>query len=379
MNMNRNLLFSAALAASCTLFSCQSQAPQTTNGLVVIDIDNPNIKEPLPNDQVIESATLIPLKGDFMFKHIDDMLFTNDRIFMLDNVNNAAEAIKIFDIDGNFIKFIRQGSGPGEIDNWSHWYWDEKVQKLYVYNTQTWTIFDKDGNFIEKREVPIKYYGMSRFGDEFVFHCTDYSQNDTLGNKFFITDTAFNVKYRSMQAQFKVPLLIVSPSARYFGQSDEAPWYSRADTVYSIQNTKLVPRYVFKFDNRLKESDMEKEGLKLSEVPGFIAGRYRDNGTTQTFDISTIIGNESKYVVRDKKSGHYFVIPYTYSQEKKYAPFYLRSTPCGNDWAVTIDDYSYQEFIPEIMPFLSDSDKKLLEEFQVEDNPIIVKFKTKEF
>ena len=98
-----------------------------------------------------------------------------------------------------------------------------------------------------------------------------------------------------------------------------------------------------------------------------------------TFDISTIIGRESKYVVRDKKSGHFFVIPHTYSQEKKYAPFYLRSTPCGNDWAVAIDDYSYQEFIPEIMPFLSDSDKKLLEEFQVEDNPIIVKFKTKEF
>ena len=78
--MNNSFILSAVLAASCTLFSCQSQAPQTTNGLVVIDIDNPNIKEPLPNDQVIESATLIPLKGDFMFKHIDDMLFTNDTV-----------------------------------------------------------------------------------------------------------------------------------------------------------------------------------------------------------------------------------------------------------------------------------------------------------
>lgn len=377
--MNKSILLSAFLAASCTLFSCESQAPQTSNGITVIDVDHPNINEPLPNDQIIESATLIPLKGDFMFKALYDILFSNDRIFILDDTNNADEIIKIFDNNGNLIKCLRKGSGPGEIDNWTHWYWDEKVQRLYVYNSTSWTIFDKDGNFIEKREVPIKYWSMSRFGDEFVFHCADHNVNDSLGNKFFITDTTFNIKYSAMKEMFKTPLLIVSPSARYFGQSDEAPWYSRADTVYSIQNTKLVPRYVFKFNNRLKESDMEKEGLKLSEVPGFIAGRYRDNGTTQTFDISTIIGNESKYVVRDKKSGHYFVIPYTYSQEKKYAPFYLRSTPCGSDWAVSIDDYSYQEYIPEIMPFVSESDKKLLEEFQVEDNPIIVIFKTKEF
>lgn len=377
--MNKSILLSAFLAASCTLFSCESQAPQTSNGITVIDVDHPNINEPLPNDQIIESATLIPLKGDFMFKALYDILFSNDRIFILDDTNNADEIIKIFDNNGNLIKCLRKGSGPGEIDNWTHWYWDEKVQRLYVYNSTSWTIFDKDGNFVEKREVPIKYWSMSRFGDEFVFHCADHNVNDSLGNKFFITDTTFNIKYSAMKAMYKTPLLIVSPSARYFGQSDEAPWYSRADTVYSIQNTKLVPRYVFKFNNRLKESDMEKEGLKLSEVPGFIAGRYRDNGTTQTFDISTIIGNESKYVVRDKKSGHYFVIPYTYSQEKKYAPFYLQATPCGSDWAVSINDYSYQEYIPEIMPFVSESDKKLLEEFQVEDNPIIVKFKTKEF
>ena len=379
MNMNRNLLFSAALAASFTLFSCQSQAPQTTNGLVVIDIDNPNIKEPLPNDQVIESATLIPLKGDFMFKHIDDMLFTNDRIFMLDNVNNAAEAIKIFDIDGNFIKFIRQGSGPGEIDHWSHWYWDEKVQKLYVYNTQTWTIFDKDGNFVEKREVPIKYYAMSRIGDEFAFHCTDYNVNDSLGNKFFITDTTFNIKYSAMKAMYKTSLLIVSPSERFFGQSNEAPWYVRADTVYNVQNTQLVPRYIFKFENRLDDSELEKDVASLSEITGYIPGRYRDNGTTQTLNISTIIGKVNNYVVRDKKSGHYFVLNFNGSEEDRFPPFYLQATPCGSDWAVSINDYSYQEYIPEIMPFVSESDKKLLEEFQVEDNPIIVKFKTKEF
>ena len=378
MNMNRNLLFSAALAASFTLFSCQSQAPQTTNGLVVIDIDNPNIKEPLPNDQVIESATLIPLKGDFMFKHIDDMLFTNDRIFMLDNVNNAAEAIKIFDIDGNFIKFIRQGSGPGEIDHWSHWYWDEKVQKLYVYNTQTWTIFDKDGNFVEKREVPIKYYAMSRIGDEFAFHCTDYNVNDSLGNKFFITDTTFNIKYSAMKAMYKTSLLIVSPSERFFGQSNEAPWYVRADTVYNVQNTQLVPRYIFKFENRLNDSELGNN-VKPSEITGLIPGRYRDNGTTQTLNISTIIGKVNNYVVRDKKSGHYFVLNFNGSEEDRFPPFYLQATPCGSDWAVSINDYSYQEYIPEIMPFVSESDKKLLEEFQVEDNPIIVKFKTKEF
>lgn len=377
--MNKSILLSAFLAASCTLFSCESQTPQTSNGITVIDVDHPNINEPLPNDQIIESAKLIPLKGDFMFKALYDILFSNDRIFILDDTNNADEIIKIFDNNGNLIKCLRKGSGPGEIDNWTHWYWDEKVQRLYVYNSTSWTIFDKDGNFIEKREVPIKYWSMSRFGDEFVFHCADHNVNDSLGNKFYITDTTFNIKYSAMKAMYKTPILIVSPSERFFGQSNEAPWYVRADTVYNVQNTQLVPRYIFKYENRLSDSELEKDVASLSEITGYIPGRYRDNGITQTLNISTLTGKVNKYIVRDKKSGHYFALNFNWSEEDRFPPFYLQATPCGSDWAVSIDDYSYQEYIPEIMPFVSESDKKLLEEFQVEDNPIIVKFKTKEF
>lgn len=94
------------------------------------------------------------------------------------------------------------------------------------------------------------------------------------------------------------------PISDWWGGSHTA---KRADTFYNVQNTQLVPRYIFKYENRLSDSELSK------------------------------------------------------------------------DVASSIDDYSYKEFIPEIMPFVSESDIKLLEEFQVEDNPILVKFKTKEF
>ena len=377
--MNRRLFFSAALAASCMLFGCKSETPQSSDGLVVIDIDHPNISDPLPTDKVIESVRLLPLKGDVLFKGLNGLLLADDRIFVLDAPYSSDEPIKIFDINGNYLKSLHIGSGPGEIDDIGSWYWDDIDKRLYVYNSTQWIIFDKDGNFIDKRDAPLKYIGMSRFGDEYVFNCPDFAVNDSLGHKFFITDNSFNIKYAAMDVLFKVPLMIVSPNKRFFGQSNESPWFVRADTVYLLNNTQLVPRYYFKFKERFDESQLASNNVSSNDVTGYLPGSYRDNGITQTFEIASLNFKNRKYVVRDKKSGHYFVVQLQSTDGDKYPCFYLDAQPFGKDLAVHIDDWTYNEFIPELLPLVSESDKKLLEEFQVEDNPIIVIFKTKEF
>ena len=377
--MNRSMFISAALAASCMLFGCKSETPQSSDGLVVIDIDHPNISDPLPADKVIESVRLIPVKGDVLFKGINDIVLADDKIFLLDAPFYTEEPIKILDSDGNYLKSLRTGSGPGEIDNYRSWFWDDISKRLFVYNTSQWSIFDKDGNFIEKRAAPLKYLGMGRVGDEFLFHCSDYDVNDSLGHKFFITDTAFNIKYGSMDVMHKVPLMIVSASEKFFGKSNESPWFVRADTVYFVQNTQLVPKYYFKFEDHFADAQLENNNVPADDFTGYLPGKYRDNGITQTFEIATLNYKNRKYVVRDKKSGHYFVTSKQSSKEDKYPSFYLEAQPFGKDLAVAIDDWNYNEFIPEILPFVNESDKKILEEFQVEDNPIIAIIKTKEF
>lgn len=187
--LNTIIFVAAVMMVSCTGNSSQNATSSDDATPIIIDIFNPTIEIPETKD-IIDTAFLIPLKGENLLMYSDAHVYKyGDRIFTTESKSN--EPLKIFDGKGNLIRAIPKGGGPDKIPNLNYQpYYDVTAGRLYVSDRANWSIFDGDGYFIGKKEMPVHNAGMCRINDEYVFMFDPGSHDD---NKIIVTDTEFKI------------------------------------------------------------------------------------------------------------------------------------------------------------------------------------------
>lgn len=376
----RHTLQIAALAAAISLCGCGEGNSDTTkiinnNGEhpIVIDIENPTMKEMPELNQLIDTAYLITFKGkDLLLSDDIDPIITGDRICLYDYRNN--KSIKIFDIDGNFIREVPKGNGPGEIDQCNDRFYDPDNKFFLISNSEYWSKFDCNGNFIDKIKIPFKYMRMCKFNDEYIFLTNPYNdqQNTEINGSVIITDTNFNIKRTFVKKAEIVPEIIIHPNTA-MAEVDGHLWILK-DTIYRYENSTLYPEYCFKFENPLDPS-AHIDIHNLGDTKGYRLSKYLENSRTQMVEIAEYCG-QPKHLIRDKKSEHSF--GYIHGQDGKY-PFYMYAMYFFNDFFITTLTGEGTNNIKQIREFLSPSDQKIIDDLTPDDNPVLVLFKMKEF
>ena len=369
------------------LASCNSKDDTQTafGGLTIIDVDNPVVTDNPPIGDLIDTAFVVQLKGDdLLISRLGKVLISDDRIFVLDNPYECNEPVKIFDREGNLIRSLHRGGGPGELDDLSgQMLYDEATQTFYVANYEDWSLYDKDGNYKGLRKFPFHNAGTERIGDEFVFWLLEFQVIDSLKMQVMVTDTAFNYR-RSYIPFLGSPLDFAVNTQTPIFRSENHVTVIKNDTVYAYENSQLTPRYYFNYADHFDIKSIMTNDVMIDITKpgkGYLPTFY-ENSKTVCFTLSELTETgHVKKLVFDKKSGNYFVYPYGdgFTETQKVTPFFLQSSQIGDDYFIVFADDAKYERLAEIKPYLSDADKAKVDAFQLDDNPMLVFFKFKEF
>ena len=95
--MRHTLLLTASISAAMAFSACNGgDAKQSTDGMVIIDVENPIIKECPPLEQLIDTMYLLPLQNDTVYvKQIESSIKAGGRIIVADVPFTFNEPVKI--------------------------------------------------------------------------------------------------------------------------------------------------------------------------------------------------------------------------------------------------------------------------------------------
>ena len=373
-----------SILSALTALMLASCANVNTNdgGLTVIDVENPTIKEPLPLEQLIESAQLVPLTGDsLLLSMIITTEFAPDRIITVEGMPTIAEPVKIFDLSGKLIAGIHTGQGPGEIAGFpSFVHYNSNTQHIIINdNNKPLKLYSKDGAFIGDQPTPYQFCQMQFLNDEYLFYAADYQLNDTLKSYFFVTDKDFNIKYSAFPITVNRSFSL-SMTGNFELNGDHVVIVR--DTIYYYQDSKLEPKYYFKFANRFSlDKWTNEEMLDFRQIDGFLSGSYLESSKTQFFWTRKPSTGEVKIMLRDIKSGNNFTYNFPDNESFGISGFSIL-TPVRvlNDKCVSrINGDHYSTIFPLIKPFLDAESLEIMENYNEDSNPMLLFYTTKEF
>ena len=169
-----------------------------TDSLITIDLNPFLKKQHFDFDSLVEEMKLIPLEtteesllDDFM-----KVVITPSHIYIHDDFKGGG--IVIFDKEGNFIKRISNGRGPGELVRLYDIDFDEKNKELVAYQHSYLLFFTPSGEFIRQQRLPFGFFNFAATPEGYVFKTLDREGNEHLedlsDNTLLITDKKFEVK-----------------------------------------------------------------------------------------------------------------------------------------------------------------------------------------
>ncbi|MBO7463900.1 MAG: 6-bladed beta-propeller [Bacteroidales bacterium] len=154
------------------------------------------------------------------------------------------EGIAIFDINGKYIKHIRRGQGPGEIN--ASFDFDADSQYLYILQQDKISKFTLDGEFVDNYPLPEKYMtnpdNIKKVDDGFLLSLRPYS--DEMSYEVFHLDENLNEKNH----------FVFEHSLHYGGQSGFMMTDGRivfympmTNTIYQFDGKTFSPYLVFNY------------------------------------------------------------------------------------------------------------------------------------
>ncbi len=381
MNKIIILLISCMLGIMACTTSTTTSVTCTENedGLIVMNVNFPG-DEQVQFKDLIDSVRIVVLD-----ESVDEALigkFTNNihkgsgRIIVEDYTEYP---VKIYDDNGKFIKAIRKGQGPGEMESASASCYNVTTEEYITYNGGTISIFDKDGNFKSKVQAPFHFQQMTCLNGDYLFYVENwelpegFESNDSLQCAFIVTDKDFKIKYKALPfaKNSEKTVSYSGPDSQYFRHLGDRVEFPNQDTIYSYDGYTLTPKMYVEYDNKLlsKPADM-KHAKSMS---------YINNGYTQVFSVGSHNDFEQQQIVRDVTSGHFYSV--FHSCKKHSLNGYLFS------WTRALEDHSMcialdpnlayygNEIANNIIPEL----KPLSKQMEEDETHLLILFKFKHF
>lgn len=188
--MKKIQFYSFVIALICCVSCSTSNVPLNPDDLEVkksFEITQYFHTETPVIDEWLDSIKIVPLETneEALLSKASNIDVTDEYIYVSDN-----SEVLIFKQNGDFVKRIPKGQGPGEITYLSAFRLNHFDNYLYIIDYKKLNKYTSDGSFIESHEIDV-FNNFLPVDNGYLAYKADLPNNAKYS--FFATDTAFNV------------------------------------------------------------------------------------------------------------------------------------------------------------------------------------------
>ena len=334
---------------------------------------------------LLNEINFVPLQTTAQSRlgQIRKVVTTAEHIYIMDDLDEWG--IAIFTRQGQFVKRIPNGKKPEQLYRLYDIDFNTQTNELIAYKHSFLLIFDKEGNFLRFKYLPIGFLNMAATPDGYVLKSL-VGQNRNLGDKS-------NYRLQFINKDLKLNAVAL-PDKESKAFSAKSYLYRVADLVkitaeisdtiyqYNPKDNKLAAEFILDYDQKLPRSYIYGKEFSVFENAirnhnyNYCIGDYIETTYHNVFFISNKTANVVVY--RDKHSGN--MVGGSIAQSKQGLPFLAFPDSFYDDQLIKYyypgeNDY---EVLKE-MPFLSEANKKKSESFKKGDNPILIYYTLNNF
>lgn len=334
---------------------------------------------------LLNEINFVPLETTAQSRlgQIRKVVTTAEHIYIMDDLDEWG--IAIFTRQGKFVKRIPNGKKPEQLYRLYDIDFNTQTNELIAYKHSFLLIFDKEGNFLRFKYLPIGFLNMAATPDGYVLKSL-VGQNINLGDKS-------NYRLQFINKDLKLNAVAL-PDKESKAFSAKSYLYRVADLVkitaeisdtiyqYNPKDNKLAAEFILDYDHKLPRSYIYGKDFSVFENAirnhnyNYCIGDYIETIYHNVFFISNKTANIVVY--RDKHSGN--MVGGGIAQSKQGLPFLAFPDSFYDDQLIKYyypgeNDY---EVLKE-MPFLSEANKKKSESFKKGDNPILIYYTLNNF
>ncbi|WP_311322364.1 6-bladed beta-propeller [Capnocytophaga leadbetteri] len=334
---------------------------------------------------LLNEISFVPLETTAQSRlgQIRKVVTTAEHIYIIDDLDEWG--IAIFTRQGQFVKRIPNGKKPEQLYRLYDIDFNTQTNELIAYKHSFLLIFDKEGNFLRFKYLPIGFLNMAATPDGYVLKSL-VGQNINLGDKS-------NYRLQFINKDLKLNAVAL-PDKESKAFSAKSYLYRVADLVkitaeisdtiyqYNPKDNKLAAEFILDYDHKLPRSYIYGKDFSIFENAirnhnyNYCIGDYIETTYHNVFFISNKTANVVVY--RDKDSGN--MVGGGIAQSKQGLPFLAFPDTFYDDQLIKYyypgeNDY---EVLKE-MPFLSEANKKKSESFKKGDNPILIYYTLNKF
>ena len=334
---------------------------------------------------LLNEINFVPLETTAQSRlgQIRKVVTTAEHIYIMDDLDEWG--IVIFTRQGQFVKRIPNSKKPEQLYRLYVIDFNTPTNELIAYKRSFLLIFDKEGNFLRFKYLPIGFLNMAATPDGYVLKSL-VGQNINLGDKS-------NYRLQFINKDLKLNAVAL-PDKESKAFSAKSYLYRVADLVkitaeisdtiyqYNPKDNKLAAEFILDYDHKLPRSYIYGKDFSVFENAirnhnyNYCIGDYIETTYHNVFFISNKTGNVVVY--RDKHSGN--MVGGSIAQSKQGLPFLAFPDTFYDDQLIKYyypgeNDY---EVLKE-MPFLSEANKKKSESFKKGDNPILIYYTLNKF
>jgi CRISPR/Cas system-associated protein endoribonuclease Cas2 len=261
------------------LVSCSQPTKDSRNStLKKVSINKSDFSKTVYNtSDIVENQYYIPLEtidSINLIGRIDKIIFTNDRIFILDR--NISKTLFIFSINGDYIsKIDKQGDGPGEFKNPQDFVFNDDNDNLILYcrNNMKFIFFDIDGKYQSEMKLGLNFRSFVLKDNNYLaFTHSIYNSSENEGDilyDFITMDIHGKIVIKQFPNDIEVGNSgVVITHNDYFSRDRDNYYLSWVfnDTVYTINNdNSAVPYCFFDFNDKSMPNDVlnERDNVKM--------------------------------------------------------------------------------------------------------------------
>ena len=334
---------------------------------------------------LLNEINFVPLETTAQSRlgQIRKVVTTAEHIYIMDDLDEWG--IAIFTRQGKFVKRIPNGKKPEQLYRLYDIDFNTQTNELIAYKHSFLLIFDKEGNFLRFKYLPIGFLNMAATPDGYVLKSL-VGQNINLGDKS-------NYRLQFINKDLKLNAVAL-PDKESKAFSAKSYLYRVADLVkitaeisdtiyqYNPRDNKLAAEFILDYHHKLPRSYIYGKDFSVFENAirnhnyNYCIGDYIEITHHNVFFISNKTANVVVY--RDKHSGN--MVGGGIAQSKQGLPFLAFPDSFYDDQLIKYyypgeNDY---EVLKE-MPFLSEDNKKKSESFKKGDNPILIYYTLNKF
>ena len=371
--------------------SCDNQR-RNTNDIINIRLE-PDIEKANKLSELIDSIFIIPLETteDALLANISKLEYDNGHYFVL---NSNDKLVYVFDGTGKFThRIAKKGNAPGEVQHPECFALDKKHKEVWLTNNDAFYRYDYEGNYKGSKPYSLAFNDFCIEKNSNIYLYTGKCNNSHIGDGFLTGDiTLLNVNNEKKTWFVSEIALRQQPGKTIESYYSNIPFceqkdgqitvhYVFSDTLYSIDDTMISPKYAIDFGEN-------KSSVDLNELPASEARKYMEARPNTPWFVNNVL-ETSSFLLFTYNIGFKMQSTVFYNKKNSHLKegFLINDLLEGHIWMLGIRGNRFVGYITasdkrinnKLSAFVNEDKLSVLQELPEDSNPILIEFTLKEF